>query len=171
MTFSKDIALNQMRETPEMAPPQSIDRVAGQSALKRAFIPLATVCLTLGSVALMVPSALSQTVARSTPSAVTPDSVCAINPQGLMCNADQPELEASSTLSQAHTNVASLLQPSTKTQMEQLSDMLLGFLYFVLPIGFGLGLFLHDRYQSYRAAMLDAQIKLLEKLWEQSPQA
>ncbi|WP_146141083.1 hypothetical protein [Stenomitos frigidus] len=56
-------------------------------------------------------------------------------------------------------------------QMERIADILLGLFYFVLPVGLGLGIFLHDRYQQHRASILEEQIKLLEKLWEQSPQA
>lgn len=170
------MTLNKVRENHKLTTQRSARKVSIRKtgipfASSCALMPLATVCFMLAGASLVAPSALSQDVARSTPSAVTPNSTCAIESQGLMCNVDQHELETPSASSQASINAASLLQPSTNAQMEQLSNVLLGFLYFVLPVGFGLGLFLHDRYQAYRSAMLDAQIKLLEKLWEQSPQA
>jgi hypothetical protein len=175
------MVFDKVQEFREAVPQQSIRegdirqvdirQVDSPVAPKRVLIRVATVCLTLAGVALVAPSALSQDAARSTPSAVAPYSACAIDPQGLMCSADQQALAAPSASVQANTNAVTILQPLTNAQMEQLSNVLLGFLYFVLPVGFGLGLFLHDRYQAYRAATLDAQIKLLEKLWEQSPQA
>lgn len=59
----------------------------------------------------------------------------------------------------------------SRTQMEQMANILLALIYLVLPIGFSVGLVLHDRHQAQRTATLEAQIKLLEKLWHQSPQA
>ncbi|XGV99357.1 MAG: hypothetical protein ACAF41_10530 [Leptolyngbya sp. BL-A-14] len=141
------------------------------------YINLATVGLVFAGVLSITPSALSQSAVlspsaiRSGADATVQHPTCAIDPQGLMCTTSSHELEALPVSSQASVQTGTMLHPLTNEQMERLSDILLGILYFVLPVGFGLTLFLHDRYQSYRTATLDAQIKLLEKLWEQSPQA
>ena len=79
---------------------------------------------------------------------------------------------AHTVLSQAgHATVAASPLGLNRTQMEQMANMLLALIYLVLPIGFSIGLVLHDRHQAQRTATLEAQIKLLEKLWHQSPQA
>ncbi len=70
-----------------------------------------------------------------------------------------------------HVTLAASSRGLNRTQMEQMANMLLALIYLVLPIGFGVGLVLHDRHQAQRTATLEAQIKLLEKLWHQSPQA
>ena len=70
-----------------------------------------------------------------------------------------------------HATVAASPLGLNRTQMEQMANMLLALIYLVLPIGFSIGLVLHDRHQAQRTATLEAQIKLLEKLWHQSPQA
>lgn len=114
----------------------------------------------------------AQNAARSTREAIQP-STCAADVQGLRCNLSNPTLK-DATQRQASPTTASavaLMQPLSNAQMERLSDILLGLLYFVLPIGFGIGLFLHDRQQAQRMATLEAQIKLLERLWNQTPQA
>ncbi len=36
------------------------------------------------------------------------------------------------------------------------------------PIGFCLGIALHDRYLVYRAAVLQSQVEMLERLWQRS---
>ncbi|XHX79110.1 MAG: hypothetical protein RBJ76_04025 [Stenomitos frigidus ULC029] len=70
-----------------------------------------------------------------------------------------------------HATVATSSLGLSRTQMEQIANILLALIYLVLPIGFSVGLVLHDRHQAQRTAALEAQIKLLEKLWHQSPQA
>ncbi len=127
----------------------------------------------------IAPAALSQNSASSktvqaTPDAVVQHSICVSDPQGLMCNSNQPNVNAATATTQASrasAHTVTVLPTLSKAQMERVSDVLLGLLYFVLPIGFGIGLFMHDRRQAERAATLEAQIQLLEKLWEQSPQA
>ena len=70
-----------------------------------------------------------------------------------------------------HAIVATSPLGLSRTQMEQMANILLALIYLGLPVGFSIGLLLHDRHQAQRTATLEAQIKLLEKLWHQSPQA
>ncbi|MBD2074426.1 hypothetical protein H6F86_11125 [Phormidium sp. FACHB-592] len=70
-----------------------------------------------------------------------------------------------------HATLATSPLSLSRTQMEQMANILLALIYLVLPLGFSVGLVLHDRHQAQRTATLEAQIKLLEKLWHQSPQA
>ncbi|MEG3850978.1 hypothetical protein QT971_28275 [Microcoleus sp. herbarium19] len=55
-------------------------------------------------------------------------------------------------------------------QQEIISQMLLGFIYFVLPAGVGLGIFVHGKYTQHRSATLNKQIEILEQVWKQTPQ-
>lgn len=47
---------------------------------------------------------------------------------------------------------------------------LLKFIFFVLPSGLCLAIFLYDRYCVYRTALLKEQVEMLERLWQQSMQ-
>lgn len=69
-----------------------------------------------------------------------------------------------------HATLATSPLGLSRTQMEQMANILLALIYVVLPIGFSVGLVLHDRHQAQRTATLEAQIKQLEKIWHQSPQ-
>lgn len=67
------------------------------------------------------------------------------------------------------TSIKTVPPKLSSAELELISNVLLGFLYFVLPIGIGLGIFLYDKYSSYRSAVLAQQITILERLWMQSP--
>ena len=160
--------LGSVQEHSTLAPQQSNDKSDAQS-LSGQRIHLASVCMVIAGILLSAPSALSQNA--STPDVPVQHSTCASDPQGLMCNSSQRGVSSAATHASRAINATTMVPALSDAQMERLSDVLLGLLYFVLPIGFGLTLFLHDRYQAYRASLLEAQIKLLEKLWEQTPQA
>ena len=157
---------------------QQSNRVVAAIGMRRTLKHfLVLCCATTGFVAsglmAIVPSGLSQ----STVSVVqekTQRSSCTTDPKVSMCGSSTAASEpvaAPASNATPISNLAASPQLLNAEQMEQLSDTLLGLLYFALPVGAGLGLFLHDRYQDQRAALLEAQIKLLERLWEQSPQA
>lgn len=55
-------------------------------------------------------------------------------------------------------------------RQEEISQMLLGFIYFVLPVGVGLSIFLHDKYAQKRSATLNQQIEVLEISFHHNPQ-
>lgn len=44
----------------------------------------------------------------------------------------------------------------------------LKFIFFILPLGICLGIFLYDRYYVYRTTVLKEQVEMLERLWQQS---
>lgn len=54
-------------------------------------------------------------------------------------------------------------------QQEIISQILLGFIYFVLPVGVGLSIFVHDKCVQQRSATLNKQIDILEQVWKQTP--
>ena len=158
------------------------DRADTTVVTGRKSMPWLMLCLAVSSVVAIAPSALSQSATPTVSETASQQALCMNDPQGLMCHSANPASEpviASPTAvsstpaasSQRHASELHSFELISAEQMERLSGVLLGLLYFVLPAGFGLGLFLHDRHQQYRAAMLEAQIQLLEKLWKQSPQA
>jgi hypothetical protein len=79
-----------------------------------------------------------------------------------------PQQPASSASTTAAAATPHFLSPA---QQESICNILLGTLYFVLPVGLGLAIFLNDRYSNYRSALLHQQIQLLERLWHQNPQS
>ena len=113
-----------------------------QRTIKRKLIPLAIGCLTTASMMTIATATSAQASVAKTMPVQTTHATIATSPLGL-----------------------------SRTQMEQMANMLLALIYLVLPVGFSIGLLLHDRHQAQRTATLEAQIKLLEKLWHQSPQA
>ena len=155
---------------------------------RRKSMPWLVLCLAASGVVAIAPSALSQSATPGRSESVSQQVFCTRNPQGLRCHpanhasevgiasptatsSSSPAAPSQRHASKLHSFELHSFEPISAEQMERLSNVLLGLLYFVLPAGFGLGLFLHDRHQSSRAAVLEAQIKLLEKLWKQSPQA
>ncbi len=102
---------------------------------------------------------------------------CVKDAQGLMCTIDESQERDHEVAKKAGTaktlkasTVAAVPQLISSTQLGFISNVLLGFLYFVLPVGLGLGIFLHDKYYAYRSNLVKEQIDLLERLWKQSPQ-
>jgi hypothetical protein len=64
-------------------------------------------------------------------------------------------------------NTGKIKQHMTARELYRLVHLLQ--LFFVLiPTSIGLGIILYDRYLIYRANLLQKQIEMLEKLWEQS---
>lgn len=64
------------------------------------------------------------------------------------------------------TVVPQFLSPA---QQKLISNILIGLTY-LLPIGFGLGILMCDRYTRYRSAFLKQQVEVLERIWQQSHQ-
>lgn len=91
---------------------------------------------------------------------------CVKDAQGLMCKADDRDKEAASDESATMQPTSTTPQILSSEQLGQFSNVLLGCLYFVLPTGLGLAIFLHDN----RSKTLNEQIERLEKLWSQNPQ-
>ncbi len=60
------------------------------------------------------------------------------------------------------TVVPPLVSPA---QQKSIADILLVLIYFVLPGGLVLGMFLYDKYYIYRAGVIQEQIDLLERLY------
>lgn len=64
--------------------------------------------------------------------------------------------------------VCSLTPPFfTPAEQAVIANILIGVGY-LLPIGLGLGIFLYDRYASYRETLLKQQIETLERIWQES---
>ena len=73
--------------------------------------------------------------------------------------------KAKATESLKVSNTFNIIPPLTPTQQESVANIFL-WLTYLLPLGFGLGLFLYDKYSAYRSAVLHKQIELLERLWQ-----
>jgi hypothetical protein len=58
-------------------------------------------------------------------------------------------------------------QPLTIAEQYKLAIILQWF-FLLIPIVFGVGIIVYDRYLVYRAAVLQKQVEMLEKLWQQS---
>lgn len=153
--------------------PVRSSKLGFQGAIERRLLTLAIVAT--ASMMTIVPAAVAQSsvtqgLGRSSIAATTQHSTCGADAQGLTCNASNRELEDAVLVQAPQASAALLPQLLSNAQMESIADVLLELLYFVLPVGFGIGLFLHDRHQAQRTAILEAHIKLLEKLWKQTPQ-
>ncbi len=84
--------------------------------------------------------------------------------QGTSNKGDVESAKAIQNHNSSHTTVVPpLLSPA---QQKSVADLLLGFIYFVLPGGLVLGIFLYDKYCVYRAAVIKKQIESLERLWQ-----
>ncbi len=150
-----------------------------QGVIERKFRPLAISCfalvgmmtITAASIAqpAVAQSSTTQRIGQSTSKTITPHLICTADAHGSMCNPESPALKFDGEHNQAaqETTKVALPQPLSNVQMEHLTDLLLGLIYVVMPVGLGLSIFLHDRHQ----ATIDAQIERLEKLWQQSSQA
>jgi hypothetical protein len=55
----------------------------------------------------------------------------------------------------------------TPAQLYKVVDLLKWF-FLLFPIGLGIFFFLYDRYLVYRAAIFQEQVKMLERLWQES---
>ena len=84
--------------------------------------------------------------------------------QGTTDKGDVKATKATQNHNSSHTTVVPpLLSPA---QQKSVSDLLLGLIYFVLPGGLVLGIFLYDKYCVYRTALIKQQIENLERLWQ-----
>jgi hypothetical protein len=138
-----------------------------------------TLCLAASGCLAIAPAAFSQSVKLHIDGEGVQHLTCIKDAQGLMCKTEERDsepaenpgndLEAGVPESLKVSSITTVPPKLSSAQLELISNVLLGFLYFVLPIGIGLGIFLHDKYSSYRSAILDQQIMILERLWMQSP--
>jgi hypothetical protein len=56
------------------------------------------------------------------------------------------------------------------TQDELISNVLLAFLFFVLPVGVAFAIWKQEKRDRARLLTLDARIEMLERIWKKSPQ-
>lgn len=82
----------------------------------------------------------------------------------------EPEKQTGTPASELAMPIAAVHSLSSSVELELFSNVLLAVLYFALPAGLGLALFLHDKQDAERSKRLNAQIELLERLWNQHPQ-
>ncbi len=106
----------------------------------------------------IAPAAFAQATRSQAPADVE-RLTCVKDAQGLMCKAEEHDSQAVATGAATPAIVNS-------EQLGRWSDALLACLYFVLPTGLGLAVFLSDK----RSELLREQIERLEKLWSQTPQ-
>lgn len=131
------------------------------TTIKSAFLSALTLCLTTLGL-----------LTSNTATALTLTDVAQLQPTQETCNYSTQTTEIAKNISttaslSATANVTPpLLSPS---QQGLICDILLAIAY-SLPIGVGLGIFLHHRYVNYRSAILQEQIQTLERIWQKSPQ-
>ena len=139
---------------------------------------LTTVFLATSGLLAPVQVAFGRSLPEHTETDALQHLVCVKEKQHLLCDIDNSEKrnsqaeqnqgtanETKATGSNASTDAA-LTQIVTPTEQESIANLLLIFIYLVLPSGLGLGIFLHNRYCVHRAAAIQKQIALLEKLWQ-----
>ena len=118
-------------------------------------------------VGVMLSGGLSVAAAVAQPTATSPQQpqvqhlTCVQDTQGLMCNVD----ESSNSIERDRVSVASADNSApaliTAAQLEQLSNLLLGFMYFGLPSALVFAVLRHDR-RDREQTQLVAQ---LERIW------
>ncbi len=128
------------------------------------FNSLATGLIAFGLVTIAPSLAFAQTIAFN--ESEVEHLICVKDIQGLMCKTDDRDKAATSDESATMQPTSTTPQILSSEQLGQFSNVLLGCLYFVLPTGLGLAIFLHDK----RSKILNEQIERLEKLWSQNPQ-
>lgn len=136
--------------------------------MKYKFFSLLPVCLAASGCLAIAPIALGQSLEE------VQHLTCVKDAQGLMCKTEERDSEPVRNPGNGlkagvpeSLKVSTIAAPQliTSAQLEFISNVLLGFLYFVLPTGIGLAIYMHDKYSSYRSAMLEKQIEILERLW------
>ncbi len=142
---------------------------------------LTLVCLaTLGGLA-SSQAAFAQAVEQQINPEQTEHLICVKEGQHLLCDIQKneereqqsahrgavKEAKAAVPLKTSTDNVVpQLLSPA---QQRLMANILLGIGY-LLPCGVCLGIFLYDKYRTYRCALLKQQIEILERMWQQSTQ-
>lgn len=129
--------------------------------IKSAFLSAITIYLTtLGLLTTNTATALTQT---DTAQLQLTQETCNYSTQTTEIAED---IATNASLSAMADVTPPLLSPS---QQGLICNILLAIAY-SLPIGIGLGIFLHHRYVNYRSALLKKQVETLERIWQKSPQ-
>ncbi len=115
----------------------------------------------------MATSAVAQTAVSSKRNSQVQHLTCMQDTQGLMCTHNEA-LNLSSSVEQTTDSKPDPSAPGwlTAQQLGQVSNLLLGVMYFGLPIALVFAVLRHDK----RDAERTQQIEQLKRIWEQSPQ-
>ncbi|MFB8794655.1 MAG: hypothetical protein U7126_10620 [Microcoleus sp.] len=89
---------------------------------------------------------------------------------GAIAQEAEPQVKAQAELVNSTTTQPNAVPQFDAAQQEEISQMLLGFIYFVLPVGVALSIFLHDKYAQKRSTTLNQQIEVLEISFNHTPQ-
>jgi predicted PurR-regulated permease PerM len=116
---------------------------------------------------LIATSAAAQMAASSKQNLPVQHLTCVQDTQGLMCTHNEAS-NVSSGVEQTTVSKAELSAPEglTAEQLGQVSNLLLGVMYFGLPIALVFAVLRHDK----RYAERIQQIEQLKRIWGQSPQ-
>lgn len=95
---------------------------------------------------------------------------CLGSTSGAIAQEVQAQVKAQAELVNSTTTQPTAVPQFDAAQQEEISQMLLGFIYFVLPVGVGLSIFLHDKYAQKRSVTLNKQIEVLELSLHHTPQ-
>jgi hypothetical protein len=132
------------------------------------FVNRLTLGLAVLGLSAIAPAAFGQSMTLQKGRVEVEHLTCTKDTQGLMC---KPQVQDSKVVPQAamaadSTAAISAPQWISAGQLSSFSDVLLGGLYFVLPVGVGLAMFLHDEQTKRFAKRIDR----LERLWNNHPQ-
>lgn len=165
--------------------------INAKSAIKLKLFNLLTLCLATSGLLAPSRAAFAYSVQQQMNADKVQHLVCVKEEQRLVCEVDRSreskapqdaatDSESTSDQEAVKSNeAAEFVQSSGVTGTQQLltpdqqgaiANILLGFIYLVLPSGLCLGIFLYNRYSTYRTAMLHKQVETLERLWNQSTQ-
>jgi hypothetical protein len=116
---------------------------------------------------LMASSAAAQTAISLKQNSKVQHLTCVKDTQGLMCTSNEmlnePRGVQQATASKSDS---SFPQWITTAQLGQVSNLLIGIMYFGLPIALVFAVLRHDK----RDAERTQHIELLKRMWQQSPQ-
>jgi hypothetical protein len=133
------------------------------------FVNRLTIGLAVLGLSATAPVAFGQSVTLQKEGVEVERLTCTKDAQGLMC---KPQVQDSKVVPQTTTAANSVAatvgtpQGISAGQLSFFSDVLLGGLYFVFPLGVGLAIFLHDERTKNFVKRLDR----LEKIWNNHPQ-
>lgn len=183
------MVLSETHACSELISPLSTSETHSKSAMKFKLFNFLTICLATSG--LLAPAGAAFGYSKEGQIKEVQHLVCVKEDGHLVCEVEKsregetpadeqllrestPKQEAvksdKATDSPKSSTTSAFLQPLTPAQQGTIANIILGFLYLVLPSGLCLGIFLYDKYCAYRAAVLHKQVEFLEKLWEQSTQ-
>ena len=129
------------------------------------------VCLSLMSMAIATPPALSQPLPSGDLRSHAPQPLaCSIQEHQLICDLP-PRASATSGIRFVPESPRPTAQPSyllSPSLDKTLANILLGISFIGFPIGLTVAMLWHDKHTAQQQAKLQTQVETLERIWQQS---